>query len=313
MNSLQTSTHLRLIGMAALWGASWPWGRVVAQNMPPLAAASLRFLLASAVLCVWLWRSGLLPELRSLRKRQWLGMGCAAAVGVLGYAVFFFLALQKVPAGKAAMVVALNPVLTLLFAAMLFRERVNALMCAGVVLAVGGALFALTGGDLEVLRPSRSEGSGEWLLLGCAACWVAYTLLGRLVLTTVGALTTTTMTAFIGAILLCGASSVIEGPGSWLRLSIAPAEAWYSLAALAWGATALAYSWYLSGVKVLGAGPAAAYMSLVPLFGMAFSSIWLGESLTTSLLIGGSLAIAGMLMMNVGRIRLHQPPKRMDR
>ncbi|MFW9327030.1 LLM class flavin-dependent oxidoreductase, partial [Glaesserella parasuis] len=42
--------HLRLVGMALLWGASWPAGRVVAQNMPPLAAASLRFLLAAAVL-----------------------------------------------------------------------------------------------------------------------------------------------------------------------------------------------------------------------------------------------------------------------
>jgi drug/metabolite transporter (DMT)-like permease len=34
-------------------------------------------------------------------------------VGVLGYSVCFLLALQRVPAGQAAMVVALNPVLTL--------------------------------------------------------------------------------------------------------------------------------------------------------------------------------------------------------
>lgn len=40
-----------------------------------------------------------------------------------------------------------------------------------------------------------------------------------------------------------------------------------ALNTLALGATALAYAWYLNGVKVLGAGTAAAYMSLVPLFG----------------------------------------------
>ena len=32
MNPLRI--HLQLIGMAILWGASWPWGRVVAQAMP---------------------------------------------------------------------------------------------------------------------------------------------------------------------------------------------------------------------------------------------------------------------------------------
>ena len=76
------------------------------------------------------------------------------------------------------------------------------------------------------------------------------------------------------------------------------------IVALALGATAAAYAWYLNGVKVLGAGSAAAYMSLVPLFGILFSSLWLGESLTVSLLSGAALAISGMLLMNLGRLRM---------
>ncbi|EKU30953.1 amino acid metabolite efflux pump [Alcaligenes sp. HPC1271] len=58
MKSPNYSVHLSLIGMAALWGASWPWGRVVAQAMPPLAAASLRFLIASVALLLWMSWSG---------------------------------------------------------------------------------------------------------------------------------------------------------------------------------------------------------------------------------------------------------------
>lgn len=289
--------------MAALWGASWPWGRIVAQAMPPLAAASLRFLLASVVLFLWLYCSGRLSALRTLGLRQWTGLACASAVGVLGYSIFFLLALKTVPAGKAAMVVALNPVLTMLFAVLLFREKVNAVMCCGLGLAVTGALYALSGGDLDALM-SSSSGSGEWLLLGCAGCWVAYTLIGRIVLTSVDALTTTAGTAIIGALLLLIASVALEGTSAWSHLVKAPADAWYSIIALALGATTLAYAWYLKGVKELGAGAAAAYMSLVPLFGMLLSSFWLGEPVTTSLLGGGATAIFGMLMMNLGRIRL---------
>lgn len=305
MNTSRTSTHLGLIGMAALWGASWPWGRIVAQTMPPLAAASLRFFLAGFLLVLWLYRSGRMGALRVLGPRQWAGLACASAVGVLGYSVFFLLALKTVPAGKAAMVVALNPVLTMLFAALLFRERVNAIMCLGLGLAVTGALYALSGGALGELV-SSSSGVGEWLLLGCAACWVAYTLIGRIVLTRVDALTTTTATALIGAGLLLMASIALEGSSAWTGLAKAPAVAWYSVVALALGATALAYAWYLKGVQELGAGAAAAYMSLVPLFGMLLSSVWLGEPITSSLLGGGATAIFGMLLMNIGRIRLER-------
>ena len=142
------------------------------------------------------------------------------------------------------------------------------------------------------------------LLLGCAACWVAYTLIGRVVPASVDALTTTTVTATIGAGLLLAASLVLEGPAARKGLAGAPAQAWYSIAALAFGATALAYAWYLNGVKVLGPGAAAAYMALVPLFGMVFSGFWLGEPFTASLLHGGAMAIWGMLLMNWGRYRV---------
>ena len=50
--------HARMLGMVILWGASWPAGRIVAQAMPPLAAASLRFVLALLVLLPWMYHSG---------------------------------------------------------------------------------------------------------------------------------------------------------------------------------------------------------------------------------------------------------------
>ena len=303
MNASRYSIHLSLIGMAALWGASWPLGKVVAQAMPPLAASSLRFILASLVLVVWLYRSGRMKGLLALNIWQLVGMGCASTVGVLGYSVFFLLSLKSLPSGKAAMVVALNPVLTMFFAVLLFRESVNWVMGTGVVLAVTGALYALTDGSLNSLQPGQS-GMGELLLLGCAGCWVAYTLIGRMVLATVDSLTTTTVTSAIGAVLLFISSMVLEGPAAWKGLPDAPAVAWFSIVALALGATAAAYAWYLNGVKVLGAGSAAAYMSLVPLFGILFSSLWLGEALTVSLLSGAALAISGMLLMNLGRLRM---------
>ncbi|MCD2513388.1 DMT family transporter [Comamonas endophytica] len=294
------TTHLRLLGMAALWGASWPWGRVIAQTMPPLAAASLRFVLASLALLLWMhWRGGLQPLLR-LTSKQWLGLACAAAFGVLGYSTFFMLGVQLVPAGKASIVVTLNPAATLLLAALLFGERLNARIALGMVLAVVGAWIAIAGG-VSMDSWLEHSGRGELLLLGCVASWVAYTLIGRVVLKGLDALTTTTVTSLIGAAMLGGTSLAMEGTASWGRLAATPWTSWACLAALALGATAVAYAWFFDGVKTLGAGAAAGYISLVPVFGILFSSLWLGEALHPSLLIGGGIAVAGMAIMHFAR------------
>ena len=138
--------HLRLIGMTVLWGASWPAGRIIAQSMPPLAGACLRFLLAASVLLPWLYASGGMGALKHWSAQRWLGMTAAGATGVFGYAAFFLTGLQHLPAGKAALVITLNPVMTLLMAAWLFKERLDALIAFGMALAVMGAMVVLAHG-----------------------------------------------------------------------------------------------------------------------------------------------------------------------
>ncbi|MDQ6212673.1 hypothetical protein A7J71_03960 [Achromobacter insolitus] len=307
MKNTLMATHLRLVGMAALWGASWSWGKVVAQSMAPLAAASLRFLLASVALVLWMHRASALRGLKSLSRNQWLGLAAAALAGVFGYSSFFMLSLQLVPAGKAAIVVTLNPGATLLLAAILFREHLNPAILAGMVLSAVGAYIAIGGGGSQT---GTGVGIGELLLLGCVACWVAYTLIGRLVLKGVDALTTTTVTTVIGALMLLLTSLIVEGTPAWEKLGQAPASAWGSLLALAFGATAIAYAWYFEGVKALGAGAASGYITLVPVFGVLFSSLWLGEATPANLFIGAALAISGMTLMHVGRRRAEARQRR---
>jgi drug/metabolite transporter (DMT)-like permease len=46
---------------------------------------------------------------------------------------------------------------------------------------------------------------------------------------------------------------------------------------------------------------ASSYISLVPVFGVASSVLLLGERLDASLLVGGALAIAGVVVANRAR------------
>ena len=274
------SVHLKLLGMAVLWGASWPMGRMLGQSLPPLTGGAVRFVLASFLLLGWLFARSRFATLAALSARQWLGLTAAASVGVCGYAVFFMLGLQAMPAGKAAVVVAVNPVLTLL-------------------LAVCGAITAVTQGQpLTVL--SGGIKAGEWLIFGCVVCWAAYTLIGRAVLRGIDALTVTAATSFIGALMLSVVALWTDGL-PFEAMAAMDARGWTALAWLVIGATVLAYAWYFEGVKTLGAGSAAAYITLVPIFGMLSSAWVLGEPLHISLVAGCAAAVGGMTLMRYGQ------------
>lgn len=300
MHVSHLGSHLRLIGMAVLWGASWPAGRVLAQNMPPLTAASLRFVLATLVLLPWMYWSGGFAGLRHWSAQRWLGMLAAGATGVFGYAAFFLLGLQQLPASKAALLITLNPVVTLALAVWIFGEHVNRIIGLGMAVAAAGAVLVISHGrPLDILQ--GSIGTGELLILGCVACWVAYTLLGRWVLAGVDALSATAVTSAIGAALLLVSSWVIEGRAGLAAAMQASAQAWAALLFLAFGATALAYAWYFDGVKQLGAGAASGYITLVPVLGVLFSALLLGEGMDASMLTGGALAVLGTAAMNWGR------------
>ena len=87
MNPLRI--HLQLIGMAILWGASWPWGRVVAQAMPTFVASSLRFFFAIIPLIIWLYAANRFKYAKQLRANQWIGLFVTAFFGVFAYSTFF--------------------------------------------------------------------------------------------------------------------------------------------------------------------------------------------------------------------------------
>jgi drug/metabolite transporter (DMT)-like permease len=298
-----TAVHLRLVGMALLWGASWPAGRTLAQAMPPLSGSAWRFTLAALLLVVWMgWqRRRTSSPLPRLTRRQWFALAFAGLVGVAGYAVFFMMALQRVEASRAAVVVTTNPVFTTLLAAWLFKETFNARIAVGMACALAGAATVLThGAPWKVF--TGGIGIGEWLLVGCIATWVGYTLIARALLGGIDSLAATAITSVIGTAVLWAVALAVDGvPVATGSIAALSAAGWASMVFLAVGSTVLAYAWYFRGVAELGAGTASSYISLVPVFGVASSVLVLGETLDASLLAGGALAVAGVVLTNRAR------------
>lgn len=290
MNSL----YFRLAGVAALWGGTFIAGRVAAPELPHFTVSALRFWVAFAILAPLLIAiEGRLPR---LRPRDFGFTALLALFGLVFYNLLFLGALELIPAGRTALVVALNPILTALTMALVFGERLQRHRWFGILLALTGVWIVLSKGDPSLLL--QRVGRGEWLMLGGACCWAIYTVVGRYALDGEAAaspLAITTVTTLWGALMLT-AGMPFEWDG-WQANEVSIA-AWASIVYLGAGGTALAFVWYAEGLKRLGAARTAVFNNLVPVFGVSFSTLLLGEPLLVSMLVGGLVAIVGVTLTN---------------
>lgn len=283
--------YLRQVLTACLWGGTWIAGRVAVQELAPLTVGAWRYLLATLCLggLVW-WREGRLPW---LQPREWLTLALAGSIGIALYNLCFLYGLQRIEAGRGALVVALNPVLVAVIAWLFGGEGMSGRKALGIVTALAGCLLVIGKGEPQALL--RGEvGVGELLIVGCVLCWTVYTFVGRRATTTRSPLVATFYASLIGGALL------------WLAAIPQPETLWPGTAWRGWAAivflglfgTALAFTWYAEGVQRLGAGRAAAFINLVPVAAVLLAAWLLDERLILAELAGGALVLAGVALTN---------------
>ena len=295
---MPTSLVYVLVTCTALfWGLSFHVGKLILGSMGPLTAVALRFVIASlALLPVTLLRQRHFWAQLRAHAPAFLFLGI---VGVSGFNVLLFFGLQFTSPVNGAMIMSTNPLLVLVMARLLLGERMGLEQQVGGILCLLGVLTVITGGELQALTELRAN-PGDVLILAANGCWALYTVLVRRWLTAVPPLLITTATVLVSA-LFVGLVALWEVP----RVSLAalPAAAWGGLTFLGIAGSALAYLFWNLGIQVLGAPRTSIFFNLVPLF-TTLCSMLLGESLRPSQLVGGAVAIVGVLLSSRSP---HQP------
>jgi len=289
------TTYLKLVAVALFWGGTFIAGRLVAPQIPHMMAAAMRFTVACALLLPLAWKlEGGLPKLSRQQLHATFALG---ATGIFLYNVCFFSALERMPAGRTALFVALNPIVTALILAALFGERLGMRRWIGIVIAFIGAIIVITRGDVSgaLHDLSQSIGKGELFML-CAVCaWAGYTIIGKHALKGLSPIAATTYASLWGLLLLvCGATTELA------QFDVSHLT-WQVLAALAYlGAfgTVIGFVWYYEGVKAIGPARTAVFNNLVPVFGISLGALLLNEPILLSMVVGGILVITGVSLTN---------------
>jgi len=281
---------LYLLGLAAIWGASFLFMRIIAPELGAVPTAFFRVSIAAA---------GLLVILAVMRVK-WDFQGKFKTVLLLGVinsgipATMYSVAAQVLPAGYSAIFNATTPLMGVLIGGLFFSERLTPSKLAGVSLGLLGVGVLTRAGpvafDLE-------------LLMGALACLVATTCYGfagflaRRWLDQRGGLDSrlSALGSMLGATLfllpLFAYSAISHPPASWGGWPV-----WGSLLGLGLVCTALAYVLYFRLLTAIGPVRSMTTTFLIPPFGVLWGALLLGEPLSMAHVYGG-LLIAGALWM----------------
>ena len=273
-------TPLELTVLGAIWGASFLFMRVSAREFGALALVEIRLALGALVLLPILW-SG-----RAHFTRKHLGplVFISAINSAIPFALFAWAA-QRAPAGIGTITNATAVMFTALVAFAFYGEQISKRRAIGLVAGFVG---------VAVLASGKTDGNSVWsaALAGTFAAFL-YGIGGNMIRRKLAGIPPGAVAA---ATLVC--ASVLLAPfaiASWPRAPI-PLHSWVSAVLLGVLCTGVAYFIYFRLIYRIGAPRASTVTYLVPLFGVVWAWMVLGEPLTLSMAIAGALILGGVAL-----------------
>jgi drug/metabolite transporter (DMT)-like permease len=284
-----TSTARAYLGLylaSVAWAAAFIAGKVVVEHFQPLTAAGWRHLVAVLVLLPFAWRVRHVGDVRLVLLPLLLMALCGGAL----YQWTFMAALRHTSATNAALLIALNPVLTVALSP-LVGERLTRRPLAGVLLALAGAVLIITRGDLSVLAQLLTSRRGELLALLAASLWATFNLASRRV---VGHLPNSVANVICYGVGAAISLTLAVPQQPFAQLTSAPPAALAALLFTALGGSVIAGQLFLAGVHAVGVGRTAVFIYLIPVQTALLSVLLLGEPLLVSQIIGGAAVLTGV-------------------
>jgi len=288
-----------LLFMNFLWGAVYSAYKVLGENLPTGAIVTLRFGIAGLILlAAWPFLSGPAPRGRDLIKTCALGL----MLYVLGQRLQVY-GNQLGTAGNSAVLIALEPIVTSVAAAMFLREHIGPRRIVGFALGLIGV--GLLNG---VWRPDfKWTGlAASLIFVSSFVCEAVYSVLGKKIVMQSSVMKMLTISLLAGT----AVNLAIDGRGTWtVARSLSP-HAWLLLAMLGLFCTAIGYTVWFVVIRDCPVNVAVLTIFAQSIFGVGISAVWLGERLRWDQLLG-SLTIAGGLAFGLSRqIKKNPEPPR---
>ena len=286
-----------------LWSGNVIVSRMSAHTIGPEAITFYRLLLAvllmSTFVAVPAWRN---------RSVLWAHLGQFAILGFLAMCLFqslSYLAAETTTATNMAVFTALTPLLTVALSAVLLRDAPTVGMVGGGILSLVGLAYLVSAGDPAALARNGVH-LGDPLMFLAALIYALYGVLLKRWGLPVASWQSTYMQAICALTIMFPAFLATPAPMRSLNAETLPLIAYAGGLA----SVVLPFLW-VRGVQILGPNRCAVFMNLLPVLTAVGAITLLGEPVRSYHVIGGSVALAGVVCAEVFRRPLLGAPSAM--
>lgn len=272
---------------AVMWGVNFHLLKAILTTVHFMEAGFWRYLFGVGVLAFFLIKPGVKW---SDFKQNTSGILIVGFLGLFCFNVLLFIGMLHTSAMNAALIMSLNPLVTLLLANIFFGTRINYQQMAGAGLGISGVIYLIFQGNFNDFLNVAFAGGDLFVLLAMFLSAFYHVWVKKYATT----LSNIHFTFFTN--LICLASFTLILPFFVSRLPLNYGFNFWA-AAIAFGSlgTALTYILWNKGVGMIGAQNAGIFMNIVPI-STALIGIVMGIELTKFHVVAGVLITVGLLI-----------------
>jgi drug/metabolite transporter (DMT)-like permease len=279
---LRTQDTGRLVALAAIWGGSFIFLRVLAPVLGPVLTAATRVLIAGAALVLYCRVTGFDTQLRRY-WREYVVIGIVNSA--LPFLLYAFAALH-IPASYSVILNCAAPLFAAMLAAVFLGERLTVTKLAG--LAAGALGVALVSNAGPVV-PDFWFGIAVAACLAGAFCYAAAGVYMKRRAGSTKPLAVAGWSQLFAGLVLLPLAPFAPMRGELTALVLG------NVLVLALLCSAIAYLLYYRLIADVGPTRAVAVTLLMPAFGMLWGALFLDETITLSMIAGCALIVGGTI------------------
>ena len=280
--------------LVLIWGLNWPIIKMVVHLMPPIWFVVARMVLGSVCLFALLAATG---RLAKPTKADWPVIWSVSLFQMYAFMTLTTIGIQFIPAGRSAILAYTSPLWVLPAAVIFLGEKLTRWRLAGMIAGLAGLVTLLNPASIDWSDNHQLIGNG--LLLIGAMAWAISILHTRQHKWHLTPLQLAPIQMALLIVPMAVLAWIIDGPFHaewnwqliWMVLYNGPL------------ATAFAFWASVSLQRALPSSTISLSYLAVPAWGLTASTLWLGESLPPSLMLGGVLIFLGVGGIAIGDAR----------
>ncbi len=279
------TSYLSILGALIIWSSSFVAIKIAYETFPPITLAVVRFVVATLILGVLT----LLPKNRvRLEKKDILTVAVCGLTGIMLYAVLQNIAMQWTSASSATLIIASYPIITLLLETVIYKTKLSAVKVIGILIAIGGVVIL---SYVKAETRQQNELLGIVLLIVAGIAWAFYNFLTKKVVNRYPSISLLFYQTLFGTLFMLPLA--LFERAQWQAPTLMTFSMMLFLGVFC---SVIAFLLYNLGLKKLSPSSVTSMLNLVPIFGVFFSWLLLGEQVTLQKVIGGAIVILGVML-----------------